>query len=155
MCELIQQVGVEGCGGETDGVNALSEAKRAQHLDVMAKLMDAGVALGTASDEESERTVKQAPVAGGRTNLLVELDTVVVDNKHGPRDFTPLLVSIATCRPSARRIVRLLIEAGADTSATFQNNSGMPRDTPWFNDTALVYCLREKKVGGEDATATK
>lgn len=159
--ELILQVGIEGCGGPTDGVDALDAAAKVQHLDIMATLLDAGVvdsgmALASASQAGGARAVKlllQRPsgkTAGGAS---------YVDNKFNPRDYTPLLLGIANCHPSCctRRIVRLLIEAGADTSAAVRVTN-VPGGPPWFNDTPLAYilrCFREKKVGGEGATEEK
>lgn len=154
--EMIQQVGIEGCGGETAGVDALFAAAKASHLDIMATLMDAGVvdsgmALTCAGQEGKEAAIKfllqQPPgkTAGGAS---------YVDNKYNARDYTPLLLSIAHCRPCTRRIVRLLIDAGADTRAPVRVTN-VPGGLPWFNDTPLAYtqyCLREKKVGGEVAT---
>lgn len=42
--ELIQTLGIEGCGGEGGGLHALGAA-----ADVMAMLMDAGVVVDTGS----------------------------------------------------------------------------------------------------------
>lgn len=41
--ELIQQCGIDGCGGDTRGVSALKLAAQQQHLDFMALLTGAGV----------------------------------------------------------------------------------------------------------------
>lgn len=42
-CELIQQRGIDGCGGPSRGVNALSLAAQFQSIHILAKLLDAGV----------------------------------------------------------------------------------------------------------------
>ena len=154
--EMIQQVGIKGCDRETGGVDALFAAAKASQLEVMATLLDAGVvdsgfALTNAGQEGSVGAIKfllQRPsdeTAGGAS---------YVDNKHNPRDYTPLLLSIAHCQPCTRKIVRLLIDAGADTSAAVCVTN-VPGGLPWFNDTPLaytLYCLHEKKIGGEVAT---
>lgn len=154
--ELIQQVGIEGCCGATAGLNALEAAAKGQHLDIMAELMDAGVgdsgaALAGASKEGKERAAQlllQRPsdqTAGGSS---------YADSKHDDCGYTPLFLSIESCRPCASRIVRMLIEAGADTSAAVPITSA-PGGPPWFNDTPLAYaldCLREGQIGGEDVT---
>lgn len=41
--ELIETVGIEGCGGESGGADALEAAAQEGHLGIMAILMDAGV----------------------------------------------------------------------------------------------------------------
>lgn len=40
---MMQEVGIEGCGGASGGVNALLRAVSNQHVDIMAVLHDAGV----------------------------------------------------------------------------------------------------------------
>ena len=41
--ELLQQAGIEGCGGESGGLDALRQAAERQHVDIMTMLTDAGV----------------------------------------------------------------------------------------------------------------
>ena len=41
--ELLQRLGVNDCGGESGGVDALREAAQAQYVDVMAAFFEAGV----------------------------------------------------------------------------------------------------------------
>ena len=61
--ELLQQRGIEGCGGESAGVRALTAAARGQRHDIMAALLRAGVAntgtiLCVAAGEGNEKFVK-------------------------------------------------------------------------------------------------
>lgn len=61
--ELIQQIGIEGCGGERCGLHALALAARNQHLDVVATLANAGIidsgeALRVAAGRSREASVK-------------------------------------------------------------------------------------------------
>lgn len=43
VCELVQQFGIEGCGGTSGGVDALCQASWRPHFDIMTVLADAGV----------------------------------------------------------------------------------------------------------------
>lgn len=63
VCELIQRVGIETCGGETGGLNALGEAAMGDHLEIMAVFAAAGVvdtskALGEAAGGAKEASVR-------------------------------------------------------------------------------------------------
>lgn len=63
VLELIQHVGIERCGGESGGVDALHYAAQKQRVETMAVLagagvVDAGVALNGAVKSGSERSVK-------------------------------------------------------------------------------------------------
>ena len=122
--ELVQHVGIEGCGGAGGGANALELAAMKQHLDIMAVLTDAGVvdggrALMNAAEHGCEKSMKfllrqrkddEAAYAGIRDGLGI----------------TPLLGAFGIrglCSPSPR-IVGLLVDAGAEaTSAVRVTNS--------------------------------
>lgn len=41
--ELIRQVGIEGCGGDSGGEAAFHVAAESGHIEIMAMLLDAGV----------------------------------------------------------------------------------------------------------------
>ena len=105
--ELIQQVGIEGCGGKISGVHAVLVAVRQQFhaaccVDVMAILIDAGVdtreALGAAAAYGNEVAVKfllqrqQPPertweASGG----------IAFVNANTPHFGTPLLSTLVRC----------------------------------------------------------
>lgn len=71
VCELLQQVGIEGCGEKTGGLGALGAAAMEGHLEVMATLTAAGVvdtggySLGQ-SRRECKSGVRSVPVAAAR-----------------------------------------------------------------------------------------
>ena len=150
--ELIQQVGVEGSGGASGGVRALELAAMFRHVGIMGMLMEAGVvdtgkALMSAVSCGRVESVKfllqqnRAPfIEGGYVNVRAD------------DGATPLLRCALKCL--SPRIVRLLIDAGADTtSAILLANS--VKDTPLgFVDVFI----RQKIIGfkgilrGEDAT---
>ncbi len=151
--ELVQQVGIEGCGGASEGIDALCLASRDQHLEIMALLTDAGVvddgvALTTAAANGVELSMKF---------LLQQRKGDEADYVNG-RDAlgeTPLLhaMGVFGISPPSPRIVRLLVDAGADT------RSAVPvtydEDEVAFNETPLATAsrmLREKEIDGEDAT---
>ena len=147
---MIEEVGIEGCGGG----NALVMATVCQQLDIMAALTDAGVVdtgkcLKYATGCGKEAAVKflvQQWSAGGAA-------AYVNDSSSGR---LPLLCAIAGLHgivsPSSR-IVRLLVDAGADTVSAVQlqdDDGGL-----MFYDTPLdlaTHMLRDMKVGGQDVT---
>ncbi|CAN0508410.1 unnamed protein product, partial [Ectocarpus sp. 12 AP-2014] len=43
VLELVQRVGIEGCGGPSDGTRALALAAKDERVDVMAILLKTGV----------------------------------------------------------------------------------------------------------------
>lgn len=56
--ELIQEHGIEGCGGATGGLNALCQAATEQHVEVMAGVVDTGAALIAAAHHGRKASVK-------------------------------------------------------------------------------------------------
>lgn len=154
--ELVQQVGIERCGGESSGVTALRLAAEKERIDTMAILVGAGVtdtgeALMVAAELGREASVKF---------LLQQLEDKPAGlsayaSTRGAYGRTPLISSIDTgvrrlCSP---RVTRLLLDAGADTSPsfTFRNMEGFEV----HNGTPLAlttHFLREKIIGGKLAT---
>lgn len=144
---------------------ALEMAARNQHLDIIAMLMDAGVvemgnALMSAAGCSREMAVKfllqrkleRSPTSlvqyvnrfdhVGKTPLFRSIDEVL-----GERDV-PFLIS--------PKVVRLLIDAGADTSSvlrvTYTDTAG---GEVYFIGTPLAFtvdCLRKKKIRRIQAT---
>lgn len=119
--ELIQQRGIQGCGGASGGVEALGLAAHGRHTEIMVMLTNAGVvdtgmALARAAAQGREAPVvflleHQGPKASGGTARYVNAGRV----QEEPRK-KPLFCSIEGSSP---RVVRLLIDAGADTSASY------------------------------------
>ncbi len=150
--ELVQQVGIEGCGGATRGAEALRLASFFGHVDVMAVLRDAGVVDSGMSVVNAVRNGRELAV-----RFLLQQrkgdEAVYLNN----RDLfgVPILlyaIGVGTVSPSPR-IVRLLVDAGADTaSAGWVPNDRSGAD---FNDTPLDLATRmlsQKKVDGKHAT---
>ena len=146
--ELIQQVGVKGCGGASGGVESLRLATVHQHLDIMALLMDAGIvddgrALSTAVSHGRELSVKFLLQQKKRDGAVAYV------NYRGARGATPLLCAIdfVSFSPPSPRVVRLLVDAGADTTSAigFMGVNRTPLDI-------LSYNVRSKTIAGKDAT---
>ncbi|CAM9112204.1 unnamed protein product [Ectocarpus sp. 4 AP-2014] len=115
--ELIRQVGIGGCGGSSGGVRALQQAARNKHLDVLTALTNTGVV-------DTGSALRAAAAFGGVAPLKFLLEQARARKTTGGPSYvntrsgvglTPLLVGIQQCRP---RVVRLLVEAGADTTST-------------------------------------
>lgn len=154
VCELLQQVGLRGCGGEASGVNALRLAAENQHLEIMAALTDAGVvdtgvALVGAAGGGREASVKYLLRNEPKATTL-EFPYVM-----GGGVRNPLFGSVQGCSP---RVVRLLIDAGADTTGTITTHlinleTNRPEEVKTFKPLDLAErSIREKKIGEKDAT---
>lgn len=135
------------------------------YLDTMATLMDAGVA-------DSGRLLRMAAARG-----LVAIVMLLLQQRHRGRDtsdgegeyvnlydgmgMTPLFYSIDGDGDFryliSPKVVRLLIDAGADTSSGFLVAKSQGGEV-LFSGTPLAYtnhCIREKQVGGEKHAATE
>lgn len=155
-CELVQQLGIRGCGGESGGVNALRLAARGQYLDIMSVLAGAGVvdtgeALINAAECGREGSVmyllqqqqQKGDTAGGAQPY--------VESKASFTGTTPLFTCIAFCASNAPKVARLLVDAGADATSALRilHVPGGCSDTPLA--LTLRY-LRLKSVNGTPAT---
>lgn len=117
--ELMRHGGIEGCGGESGGVRALEMAAHGQNTEILTLLtnfgiVDTSIALARAAAYGREASVAfllkhHSPKASGGAARYV--------NGGRVRERIPLLCSVLACRP---RVVRLLIDAGADTTASFE-----------------------------------
>lgn len=152
--ELIQQLGIAGCGGESGGVRALSFAAQEHHTDILAILAEVGVvdngtalhaAVGAGSETSVKFLLKQyipmAAYPGAYVNVPDEMGS------------TAFLRGIAACKPRSARIMRMLADAGADTTSTVRITH-VPAGVV-FDDTplALATCyLLETRVGPKPAT---
>ena len=153
---LVEQFGIEGCGSTSVVARALLLATAHQHLDIMTVLMDAGVvdtgtALINAAAKGRELSVKF---------LLQQEKKKRSDDFPAYVNFrdncgrTPLLYAfgISSYSPPSPRIVRLLIDAGADTTSSvgFTDTEGEVE----FTEKPLNIVsgmLREKVIAGKDA----
>ncbi|CAM9466088.1 unnamed protein product, partial [Ectocarpus fasciculatus] len=150
--ELIQQLGIRGCGGVSGGVESLRLAATEQYIDIMGILtvggvVDTGRALVVSAEYSREESVKfllQCQAGGG---------TRYVNNTLDPFGRTPLVCTIEACGSSSPRIARFLIDAGADTKSAVRVTKPGERTTS--RDTPLGFAtrsLRQNTVGGKSAT---
>ena len=152
--ELIEELGIEGCGGASGGVDALQGAAESQQVEVMemltsAGVVDTGVALQAAARWGRESSVKfllqqqEWRASGEGAGYLQTCN---------PSGRTPILCSIEASRSCSPRITRLLVDAGADTTAAVRlavRLADAPGLEICFDDTPLAYTdfyIREKKI---------
>lgn len=155
VIDLIQQVGIEGCGGVSGGINALCMAAKNGHVGIMVILTDAGVvdtgeALCVAAESALEESVKfllqkqqqkgwASPARGGYVNATVT-------------GRTPLGCSIDACSP---RVARCMLDAGADTTWRVLHSTKVRFKS---DETPLAYTvdfMRELTDEGKDANEEK
>lgn len=153
--ELIQQVGISGCGGATGGVDALENAAKNQDMEMMATLTDGGVvdkgsALRTAAFHGREKAVKFLLQQQERKSSF---DRVSYANARSATGETALAYAIEFASFTSARVARLLVNAFAGTSWPMRLTDDEGRVK--FSGTPLGLtdsCLRQKKIGGKDAT---
>lgn len=119
--ELVQELGIEGSDAKNAGIQALWLAASQQHLDIMAILtgagvVDTGIALFGAAGLGLEAPVKfllrHRPEESGHG-----VEDAHMNGVHNAGGYTTLAGTIHRCPQHAPRIVRLLIDAGADTTS--------------------------------------
>lgn len=154
VSELIQQVGIEGCAGDSGGLQSLLKAAMMGRLDAMAVLLDAGVvdtgqALAEAAKQGHESAVKllllqQERKASGehlREGYYVGHQSVAVIYAVGFLGSSP-----------SPRIVRLLVDARADVLSPSTISAGgrvLFQGNPLFLAARM---LSDKKIGDKEAT---
>lgn len=150
--ELIKRVGIRGCAGASAGVDALGQAAVDQHLDVMAMLCDAGVV-------DTGNALVSTVFFGRETALKFLLEQkeegtarmVYVSTAFDGRGYSPLLSAVST-GPCSPRVVRLLIDAGADAALAVRVPNGFGRWTHYTPLDCATRCLAEKVVDEDNAT---
>lgn len=141
--ELIETVGVKGCGGEDDGTTALQLAAKEELLDVMALLTDLGVVDWGKALVATSAFALVAPV-----KFLLEKHAAKFNGRHRrcrypdvPNQFgaTSMIACVegGSCSP---RIMRLLIDAGGDTKSRVR--VAIPSGEVHSNGTPLDAVLR-------------
>lgn len=153
VLELIQRVGIAGCGGASRGADALTYAAQKHHVDTMAVLTCAGVvdtgaaALTAAIKHSSEKSAwfLLQQWAGG--NIAPYL------NSANPPVLMSCVISVCSAARNrlgaAPRIARMLVDAGAPPTAPLKMT---PRDggrEETYNTTPLHLAtdfVLEKKV---------
>ncbi len=153
--ELVQQVGIEGCGGASGGLQALSMAASRHHLDIMALLTDAGVV-------DTGSVLLDAVGYGREASVKFLLqqrkgDEAAYVNYRDGLGIPILLHAIGLTEVPIPppRIVRLLVDAGVDTTLAVRTTN--TEGEVVFNGTPLAIVssmLRAKVVGGKQG-ATK
>ena len=157
---MIEKIGVEGCGDANAGVAALVVAAVNQYMDTMALLTDAavvdtGMCLINAAGYGREASVKflLQQQDWNTSGAVAYVNNSSLGRHNASIGQTPLGSAIFGVRSSSPRIVRLLVDAGADTTFAVRMMSGEGRvifdDTPLAVVTAM---LREKNYAGKDAT---
>lgn len=149
--ELLRQLGIGGCGGESAGQGALNLATEQVHVDVMALLTEAGVvdtgmALVAASAIGREASVKF--LLQQHLEPLADRDGYI-NNTLDQSGATPLFASTTVTSP---RIARLLIDAGADTTLSVPLKSSTGCEVKFTPLAFTILTLRDKKIGGMDIT---
>ncbi|CAM9733507.1 unnamed protein product [Ectocarpus fasciculatus] len=158
--ELLQQFGIEGCGARGTGVYALVYAAAKQRLDVMAILTGAGVAdnglaLIEAADRGREASVKFL-LRQQHEESKGSVEDAYIKNAITSNGNTPLFAILAKAAyfSQAPRIVRLLVDAGADTTSPIRITDS--KGELLFNGTPLALTsswLREElDANGKTAT---
>lgn len=162
VLELIERVGIEGCGGASGGIDALCFAGKFEQVGVMAILTDAGVAdtgeaLCVVAESGCEGSVEFLLQEQQRKEWATSCTTSYVDAGGPFRDRkhcrTPLGCSIDACSP---RVARRLLDAGADTARGVHDSIKVVSATS--KDTPLAYTIRsigELTADGRDAHEDK
>ena len=158
--ELIEHLGIGRCGGPSGGHQALHLAACEEGIESMALLTGAGVAdtgavLHGAVECGREKAVKFLVQRwGGAMSAAVGRRRYV--DARDRWGSTPLIKSVygdVDLSLASPRIVRLLVDAGADTSSAVRLTDALGRVV--FNDTPLALTtgmLREKEVKGVPAS---
>ncbi|CAM9463650.1 unnamed protein product [Ectocarpus sp. 4 AP-2014] len=149
--ELLQRLGIERCGGESRGVDALCLAVKGRHVGIVAMLTHAGVvdkgsALAAAAAQGYEASVKfLLRQHEGKPSAAVSAYV----NKFNRFGLTALLENI-NCGHCSARIVRLLVDAGADTTAAYRLTGKKGQAIAATTQLTAMECLLlEKKAKGD------
>lgn len=153
VSELIDRLGIKGCGGPSGGLHALRVAAQEQQVGAMviltaAGVVDTGAALSNAAGYGKEASIKF--LLRKKKDGKAKRAYVNTRNRFGA---TPLICGIEVPRPCSYRIARWLVDAGADTTSPVRITDQWGRTL--FNDTPLNYtnmCLNNKNVKGAPAT---
>ncbi len=119
--ELLEQVGIEGCGGQTGGLNALGAAAMKGHLDLIgifaaAGVVDTGRVLAAAAGAAKQSSVRCLLQQYG-TGTAIE-KAAYINNTRDVLGRTPLASAVSgygfygSCR-----VVRTLLDHGANVAA--------------------------------------
>lgn len=157
--ELLQQRGIKGCCGRSGGVGALHAAAQNDCLDILAMLteagaVDTGTALIAAAERGHEAPVKFLLQEHAKNNP--RRGPYVKNTRDDPLGRNPLRRSaVEACRAAAPRVVRLLVDAGVDTSSAVPVTKTRGGYGPASVMTLLEFTkrsIRKGTAGGNTAT---
>ena len=154
---LVQEHGLGGCCGHSGGVHALRLAGEKQREDVLAYLTDAGVvdtgiALVIAAEHGRERSVKfllRQQEGRAPSGLAAYV------NARAFAGRTALFSSVLFCGQAFPRVVRRLIDAGADTSLKGPIGDSFGRTVLSITPLAVVVRTLAEKVDMDGAAVTE
>lgn len=155
--ELVRHCGgIEGCDGSSGGAFALQLAAQRKHVDVVAALtsagvMDTGAALVAAAGAGLEASVR----ALLQQRLTREPGGVgaYVDNARGPSGATAVLLVIGIAGICSPRILRMLVDVGADTTSSVLIRNKWGDVVGCSSPMKLVTdSVANRKLGGKQAT---
>ncbi|CAM9918464.1 unnamed protein product, partial [Hapterophycus canaliculatus] len=145
---VLLALGLDVCGGERRGRDALGMASQEQHVDIMSMLTEAGVvdddgkALEVAANSGCVESVK----------FLLKQAWVTEAYLNARHHFgsTALTLAIEAASPS---MVRLLLDAGADETVKGRDLETMGAGMCFESPLGLAtLCLRRKTYQGQRAT---
>lgn len=148
--ELLQQLGLEGCGGQSGGVDALVVAGCSGHVGILALLTDAGVV-------DTGVALHQAAGKGEHAAVDFLLRQKEGDTTYGDCFFAPAgvlvlgsaLISCILCGcAGAPRITRVLVDAARDTTSAVRITT---EDGMLFLHDTPMNAVRLSLHGGEQA----
>lgn len=158
--ELLQeQLGIEGCrGARSRGENVLVYAAVNDHVEIVGMLTSAGVV--------DTRIALQSSLWKGRESSVKFLLQQWKRNTGGqgagypdalePSGKTPVVYCIEACHACSPRLLRLLVDAGADTTTAVRLTDADGRVVFHGTPVALAKMyLSHKKVRGEVATESQ
>ncbi|AAK14613.1 unnamed protein product [Ectocarpus sp. 4 AP-2014] len=152
--ELVERVGIEGCGGFDGGMVALRLAAQNGHLDILDILHKKGVV------DSSGLALCAALMHGGEKTVKLLLQRSAEYSSPGGSSYAnsalgaigkPLLSCLVrdSLRGSSSRVMRRLIDAGATAAFTFTR---LDYDGNFMHQTTaldmVTTLLREKRSGG-------
>ncbi|CAM9139281.1 unnamed protein product, partial [Ectocarpus sp. 12 AP-2014] len=127
---MIGELGIEGCGGATISVSALYQAATNQRIDVMAILVDAGVvdngyALVGAAACALTASVKFLLQQHDKEKHTSASSGAYVNSICNISGASPLHYGMGFGEFYSARIVRVLVDAGADTTSRVRLRSSL------------------------------
>lgn len=159
--DMLEHVGIRGCGGPTGGADALHYAAQDQHLDIMIMLTEVGVvdtgialiaAVGFGRDASVRFLLRQREARRGTSGVRA-----YVNDARDARGQTPVYRGVLESPPSASRTIQRLVEAGADVASPVAvplEGGALTLYTP-LGLANLLLRKHSSEEGGQDAASEK